>query len=181
MPVMPLQQNFMLMATYNQWMNDNLYDVSSQLTAHQLIEDRGAFFGSVLGTLNHILVGDTIWLQRFSCHPSDFTALKPLRSQPVPKALSQILHADVSALRDARGVMDRTIIDFVAETTETDYSQALTYADTRGNPHRKNFGQLLQHFFNHQTHHRGQVTVLLSQQGLDFGVTDLLLKIEDIV
>jgi uncharacterized damage-inducible protein DinB len=65
---MPLRDNFVLMADYSRWMNEKLYAVSSCLTVAEIVEDRGAFFGSVLGTLNHILVADTLWLQRSANH-----------------------------------------------------------------------------------------------------------------
>lgn len=67
---MELQPHFALMAFYNQWMNAKVYDAASKLTAAELNEERGAFFGSIFGTLNHIVVADTIWLKRFATHPS---------------------------------------------------------------------------------------------------------------
>lgn len=66
---MSLKQHFDLLASYNQWMNSKVYEATSQLTATDLAKDRGAFFGSILGTLNHIVVGDTIWLKRFAQTP----------------------------------------------------------------------------------------------------------------
>jgi uncharacterized damage-inducible protein DinB len=70
--------------------------------------------------------------------------------------------------------LDILIINWCQEITEMNLAQNLTYTDTKGNAYQKNFGQLIQHFFNHQTHHRGQISTLLNQQGIDLGVTDLL-------
>jgi len=176
---MSLKQNFHLMADYNKWMNDNLYEISSTLPASQICEDRGVFFDSILGTFNHLLVGDTIWLKRFSDHPSQFAALNYLQSKPNPKALTEILFENFSELRDARQAMDASIIDFVHQATEADYEHPLSYRNTKGEPYCRKFGFLVHHFFNHQTHHRGQLTALLSQLGLDFGSTDLLAKIPE--
>jgi len=173
------QQSFQLMGSYNQWINNNLYEVSSSLSAAELAKDRGAFFDSILGTLNHLLVADTIWLKRFSEHPSQFAALQFLKSTPNPSALSEILHADFSYLRRARQQMDASIMDFVQQATDADYDHYLSYKNTKGTPHRKKFSFLVYHFFNHQTHHRGQLTVLLSQLGLSYGSTDLLAKIPE--
>ena len=174
---MSLMLNFQLMADYNQWMNDKIYETVASLTAEDLSEDRGAFFGSILGTLNHILVGDTIWLKRFAQHPSQFSSLKNLGSVPNPEALSEILFSDISELRGAREKMDEIIVNFVHEVSDSDYEYQLPYRNTEGKSSQRKFGFLVHHFFNHQTHHRGQLTVLLSQMGLDVGSTDLLFKI----
>ncbi|MEE9321056.1 MAG: DinB family protein [Granulosicoccus sp.] len=177
---MSLKKNHELMANYNQWMNENLYKVSSRLEPSELLADRGAFFGSILGTLSHILVGDTIWLKRFSSHPANFTSLDNLRTIQPPASLDEITHTEFSALRQARREMDATIVKFAYEVSDEEYAFNLRYQNTKGLPYCKNFGFLVQHFFNHQTHHRGQLTTLLSQAGIDSGVTDLLMKIPDV-
>lgn len=172
-------QQFKLMADYNRWMNENLYGAASALSADQLAEDRGAFFGSLLGTFNHLMVGDTVWLRRFARHPSQFPSLQYLLDIPPPRALDQILYEDFHSLRQARRSMDDAILSFVNETRESDYEQILAYQNVKGSSFRKPFGALVQHFFNHQTHHRGQVTALLSQLGIDYGTTDLLVRISE--
>ena len=68
-----------LMASYNEWMNARLYEAAGKLPAPELAADRGAFFKSVLGTLNHIVVADTAWLQRFATHPARYATLEPVR------------------------------------------------------------------------------------------------------
>lgn len=176
---MSLKHSHELMGNYNQWMNENLYKVSSSLQIPELLADRGAFFGSILGTLNHILVGDTIWLKRFSSHPANFISLGSLRVIQLPASLDETIHADFSDLWQARREMDSTIVKFVSEASDEDYAFNLHYQNTKGIPYCKNFGLLVQHFFNHQTHHRGQLSTLVSQAGLDPGVTDLLMKIPD--
>ena len=174
---MMLKQNFELMADYNQWMNKNLYEAASQLSASELAENRGAFFGSVLGTLNHILVGDTVWLKRFSKHTSLLKSLDYIRSLESPQALNSILYTEFEKLLSARIKMDSTILAFTQELTVEVLSSSLVYRNTKGVSFTRNMGALIQHFFNHQTHHRGQVTVLLNQAGIDVGVTDLLVSI----
>ena len=76
-----LLSQFLLMADYNQWMNTRLYDAAAKLSAAELERDRGAFFGSILGTLNHLAVTDIMWLQRFSAHPSNHRSLDPVRAR----------------------------------------------------------------------------------------------------
>ena len=159
---MALKQNFELMAKYNQWMNENIYSASAKLDDTELTKDRGAFFGSVLGTLNHILLGDTIWLKRFAGHPTNFNSLDYVRALPSPSALLKLMYSEFDSLKDARIKMDAVIINFSIEASELDYEQVLAYKNTKALPFEKKFAYLVQHFFNHQTHHRGQVTTLLS-------------------
>lgn len=163
-----------LLSRYKQWMNDKLYTTAAKLPAYELAEERGAFFGSLLGTLNHIMVADIVWLQRFSVHPSQHPALDAIRSMPEPQALAQILLNDFPALRTERRSLDDTIIIWCEQLTASDLNHKLKYRNMKGDAAVKNFDSLILHFFNHQTHHRGQATILLSQQGLDVGVTDLL-------
>lgn len=174
---MSLKTHFELMAGYNQWMNQSIYQTASKLSAEELSRDCGAFFGSIIGTLNHILVADTIWLKRFASHPSEPKALDYVRSLEAPRALNAILYADLDDLRNARTTMDGVIQDFVHQLTDQVLSSSLSYHNTKGERFTRNLGHLILHFFNHQTHHRGQVSTLLSQAGMDIGVTDLLVHI----
>ena len=169
-----MKSNFELMATYNQWINRNIYEAAAGLSEDEIEKDRGAFFGSIIGTLNHILVGDTIWLKRFATHEAVFPSLSYIRALEAPASLDVILYSQLSVLVEARTKMDKVIVQFSLELTDQAMASSLAYRNTKGQPFIKNFGHLLQHFFNHQTHHRGQVSVLLSQAGVDIGVTDLL-------
>ncbi len=176
---MSLQAHFMLMANYNQWMNARLYQAAAHLSAEQLRADRGAFFGSILGTLNHLIVGDIIWLKRFAHQPGHQAVLAPVVEMPMPASLDQVLFTDFALLSSRRRWLDDVICTWVGMLTDDDLALTLDYANTRGVVFRRKFSALLQHFFNHQTHHRGQVTTLLSQAGQDVGSTDLLALIAD--
>lgn len=176
---MSLKQHFELMASYNQWMNVKIYQAAGQLNASELAEERGAFFGSVLGTLNHIIVGDTIWLKRFAAHPSCSASLQEVSDLPHPTGLNQIVCADFSELQQRRIWLDKQIINWATGLREDDLDDVLSYRNTKGVAGNKRFSHLILHFFNHQTHHRGQISVLLSQSGLDIGVTDLLALIPE--
>lgn len=177
---MSVKAHFELMADYNRWMNANLYRVAAELPAEALNENRRAYFGSISGTLNHIMVGDIIWLRRFSRHPLGFPSLQPVELLPTITSLEQVLHHRFVNLRTTREKLDDVIVDFSREASEAHYDMPLPYRNTRDESHQRRFGFLVQHFFNHQTHHRGQVTTLLSQLGLDPGVTDLLALIPEV-
>ena len=94
-----------------------------------------------------------------------------------PAALDEMMAYQLAKLRIIRVELDDMILAFTDELTESLLQTSLSYHDTRGNPYTRNFGQLIQHFFNHQTHHRGQASTLLSQSGIDIGVTDFLYHI----
>jgi uncharacterized damage-inducible protein DinB len=167
------------MAGYNRWMNEKVFAAASRLSADELAAERGAFFGSVIGTLNHVMVADLIWLKRFTRHPTAHAALAPLAAIGMPTALDQPLYEDFARLRERRAWLDGVIQAWADSLTAEDIEYLLEYADTRGNHFRKRFAGLVMHFFNHQTHHRGQVTTLLSQAGVDVGETDLRALLAD--
>jgi uncharacterized damage-inducible protein DinB len=151
------------MARYNRWMNRKLYDCGAKLTDAQRKEDRRAFFKSIHGTLNHLLLTDNIWMGRFE--GKAFSA----------KSLDHELHADFAELRLAREAMDQRILDWAGALTDDALAGELRYTSiVNPAPRRMPMDLAVVHFFNHQVHHRGQVTTLLSQCGIDPGVTDLM-------
>jgi uncharacterized damage-inducible protein DinB len=170
---------FRLFAAYNQMMNQRMLEAAGKLSEEQLKDDRGAFFRSVLGTLNHILVGDIIWLQRFQLHPASERALQYLGSLDHPESLDTILFGDLQSLKAAREKIDNIIIDWIAGLSDNDLKEYLSYKNMAGSPHRKSVESLISHIFLHQVHHRGQVTTLISQSNVDFGETDILEIIDD--
>jgi uncharacterized damage-inducible protein DinB len=177
---MMMKEHFELLARYNRWMNEKIYVAAGKLTHADLHADRGAYFGSVFGTLNHIHVADTLWLKRFAKHRAAFPSLRYMASLPTPISLAQQLYPELDQLRRARIAMDDVIVDLAGEATDGDYANPLTYTNTTGRTFTKRLAPLMQHVFNHQTHHRGQITTLLSQSGIDFGVTDLaMMAIEE--
>ena len=152
-----------LLARYNRWMNERLYDVCSRLPDEERKKDRKAFFGSIHGTLNHLLLGDRLWLGRFENKPFQV------------ESLAQEFYSDFDQLRKERKLTDMQIIQWSEELSDTVLNGDLTYTSIV-NPVKRTqkMAVAVIHFFNHQTHHRGQLTTLLSQCGLDYGVTDLI-------
>jgi uncharacterized damage-inducible protein DinB len=167
------KSQLVLLSHYNRLMNERLYAAAAQLPAARQRENKGAFFESLIGTLNHILVGDILWLKRFARHPSGYKALAPLQATNDPTSLREILYLDWAELQQARDRLDRILIDWCADLKEEDLARPFSYQDLAGRPHNKHFGGLVLHLFLHQVHHRGQATTLLSQEGIDFGETDL--------
>lgn len=178
-----IKPNFEILAEYNALMNQKICESISTIPNEILWQDQKAFFGSILGTLNHLIVGDFIWLNRFNQHssyPKGFKSLAPLRDLPFPTMLTQVLYEDKESFSSHRQNLDQIIIQFIKESNASDYSKTLSYQNTKNDAFHKAFSMLLQHFFNHQTHHRGQVTTLLAQMDIDIGETDLLVLIPDL-
>ena len=156
------------MAAYNRWMNERLYELCAGIPDAERKRDRGAFFKSVHGTLNHLLVADRIWMRRFT------------GEGPVHDRLDVILHDDLAGLRAAREAEDARIEAYVGGLDEAALAGRLRYRTiVRPMEVEQPLAPALLHFFNHQTHHRGQATTLLSQAGVDVGVTDLLMLIPE--
>lgn len=172
--------HFQLLARYNAWINNKLYTATGQLSQQALCEDRGAFFPSILATLNHIAVGDIIWLKRFAEHPACTELRAAISDLQRPAALDQLLFDGFAPLQALRSRLDGHISDLVAALTESDLQHVLVYRNMSGVPAQRPYASLMLHFFNHQTHHRGQASTLLFQAGQDIGVTDLLALIADI-
>jgi uncharacterized damage-inducible protein DinB len=156
------------MARYNAEMNRRLYDAASRLTDEARRQDRGAFWGSVHGTLCHLLWADTIWMSRFDGWA---TPAATIRESPN-------LIEDFAELRAARGDADARLIDFAHKVSDDWLEGDLTWfsgAAQRELTAPRDF--LLMHVFNHQTHHRGQAHALITAAGEDTGDTDLFLLV----
>lgn len=161
-----------LMARYNRWMNAQIYTASEKLSDSERKRDRGAFFRSIHSTLNHLLWGDYMWLGRF--------IQGTLLARDYPKGTIGIdLYGNWADLKAARIAMDHDIDAWAATITQQWLENDFTwYSGLTKSTRTKPAWTLVVHFFNHQTHHRGQVTTLLSEQGIDPGATDLMLMPE---
>ena len=176
---MSTPNHFRMMAEYNGCMNARLYEVAGKLSRDDFLRERGAFFGSVMGTLNHLVVTDTMWLKRFAVHPSNPPALEPIRALPQPTALNQVLFTELAELAPRRKLIDSAIKAWAEGLTQADLDHVLHYANSKGVKSQKRMSKLVTHLFNPQTHHRGQASTLLFQAGHDVGATDLLVLIQN--
>lgn len=177
---MPSPRDLALMADYNAWMNERLYEAAAGLPEEDVAHDRGAFFGSLLGTLNHLVAADTIWLKRFAAGLPGSKVLQPVRGLADPAGLAEIVCDQLGPLRERRRMLDAILIDWMPQLDDAALAAPIAYRNMKGVPARRQLGSLLMHVYNHQTHHRGQATTLLSQAGVDVGVTDLLARIPEV-
>jgi uncharacterized damage-inducible protein DinB len=158
-----MKPHFAMMAAYNAWCNARIYEAAAQLPDEDYRADRGAFFKSLHGTLNHILVADRIWLKRFTGEGE------------VANRLDAILFESLSDLKEARRKEDERIVAYVDGLSEADIAGKIRYR-TMSSPTdiEQPLAPALMHFFNHQTHHRGQAHCLLTGFGLDAPSLDLI-------
>lgn len=177
---MTMTSHFAHLAAYNQWMNRKLYDAAAALPAERLHEHRGAFFGSVFGTLVHIVIADLIWFKRIGANRPDFASLRCLEDLPRPTSLDQHVCATLGELDAMRLKLDAAIIAFCAEVQPAQLEEPFSWTSIKGVPSTKLLGDVLLHVFNHQTHHRGQATTLFSQLGIDVGATDILVLLPEV-
>ena len=170
-----LAAQYQALARYNTWMNERLYALCATLPDEMRKEDRGAFFRSIHGTLNHLLLTDRAWLGRFTRDAGLATSLDG-SGKPIAYTgkLDQELYADFALLRRERAKTDSAIEAWVAGLTAERIATPFSYRSSAGRQWDHPLWWAVTHFFNHQTHHRGQLTTLLMQLGHDPGVTDLV-------
>jgi uncharacterized damage-inducible protein DinB len=154
------------MARYNRWQNESLYRAADSLSDAERRQQRGAFFGSIQGTLNHLLWGDRMWMSRFAGTPRPDIG--------IPGSVS--LYPDWEALKRERTAFDALIVDWADGIDAAALAGDLTwYSGAAKAQLSKPKWILVTHMFNHQTHHRGQVHCMLTQAGAKPDDTDLML------
>jgi uncharacterized damage-inducible protein DinB len=159
-----MKSRYQMFAAYNAWANARLYDAAAQLSDIDYRADRGAFFKSVHGTLNHVLVADRIWMKRFT------------GTGEHPPSLDAILHEDLASLRAARIEEDARIRQWIESRSEQDLAGTFRYRTiVQPRTVEQQLAPALDHFFNHQTHHRGQAHGLLTAITGDAPSLDLVL------
>lgn len=153
---------FQTLARYNMWANRRLLSACASLPMGTYEKERPSFFGSIHKTLNHILVADRIWLGRFE-GVSD-----------VPKTLDALLTENLEQILSARESVDKRILSFTQTLDDDRVNKVFRYNDLKGDPHAVPMVFCLAHFFNHHTHHRGQVHGMLSEEGIVPPALDLI-------
>lgn len=148
-----LKDHFRMLATYNRAANEQLLDACSRLSAEELQQPSAAPFSTIPALLEHVLASDEVWLARFQGDPS-------AKFRPGPA-----VERSLTEFHEAREAMDDRIEVFVDGLDPRTLGRALRIVNSRGES-RAPLSRFLTHMFNHQTHHRGQVQVLLRAAGV---------------
>lgn len=161
--------HFPLMARFNAWANTRIYDCAARLSDADYRADRKAFFGSIHRTLNHLLVVDRLWGGRIE------GVDRGIRS------LDEVLYDDFPALRTARVEEDKRLIDLVDGLDDAQLQKSVPYRRIIGNGMEEvRAGHMLITLFNHQTHHRGQVHIMLTQADIVPPLLDVIFFLDEI-
>jgi uncharacterized damage-inducible protein DinB len=159
---------FRTLARYNRWANERLYGACAKLTADEFAASRPAFFGSIQGTLNHLVAGDRAWLDRLEGVAA------------VVRDYDQVMAEDFESLSRARAEHDARIIVLVDDLGPEELAETLYYTTIAGDRAETPTHWVLAHMFNHQTHHRGQAHGLLSQTGVAPPPLDLTIFLREL-
>lgn len=157
-----MKDHFVYFARYNRWANETLYAALAVLSAQAFQAERGVFFGSYCGTLNHILVGDQVWLRRL-CGEG-----------PAADRLDAVLYPEFEVLAEGRRREDERLIRVVQGWSEAELAAEVEYSNMAGERFSQPRSLILAHLFNHQTHHRSQAHTLLCQDGFEAPPLDLI-------
>jgi len=158
---------FRMLARYNRWANERLYAACAKLSPEEFAKERRAFFGSIKGTLNHLLAGDRAWMARIEGTAHDI------------RSYDQILFDDFASLARARTMDDARLIALVDDLGDDELSSVLYYTTISGARSETPTDLVLAHVFNHQTHHRGQVHDQLSQTDVAPPPLDLIFYLRE--
>ncbi|SJZ44375.1 Uncharacterized damage-inducible protein DinB (forms a four-helix bundle) [Oceanospirillum multiglobuliferum] len=149
-----MQQHLAKLSRYHRWATEKLFESVSLLSDEQYRQDAGLFFGSVHGTLNHLLLVDQLWHARIEGIPYPVTDL------------SHEIESNAKALETALLAQCNTWFQTCATVTERRLSKAIEYRNIAGQKAEINLDDLLIHVFNHGTHHRGQISAVLVEHGV---------------
>lgn len=168
-----LVKNFQRMSAYNQRINEQLMSSCTSLSNVELNQESHSFFSSIISYWNHILFGDLIMLKRLASNNISKITLDDFIGLPTPKSPKDIYYSEFTELVTLRRKVDVLINTYCDNLTDEACEKLVNYTSTEGKVITKVVADITQHLFNHQTHHRGQLTCVLSQLGVDYGCMDL--------
>ena len=166
-----MDKNFLtLFARYNKTVNEKMNGLIKTLSREEWEKELGGYFKSVRELCSHIYICDFNWLKRFS-KLQDFQTFREGFFSREPYSFKEELFRDMGEYLTKRPELDEKIIAFTTEISDADINSLLKYIDSHGNPYELNFGGLVMHSFNHDTHHRGMISLYLEMLGRenDFG------------
>ena len=167
------KDTLVLLAKYNSAANEKMDAVIKTLSPQDWGKDLGGYFKSVRGLCSHLYLCDFNWLKRFS-KLRDFTVFKEPSFARDPYSFTEVLFEDMNEYLTMRPELDGKIAAFTNEVNDGDLNLLLKYTDSRGNSYERIFGGLVMHSFNHDTHHRGMISLYLEMLGKENDFNSLM-------
>ena len=167
------KDSFIHLAQYNAQANRHIFEACALLTSQARNRDAGSYFGSIMGILNHTIVADYFWLNRFKPVLPESKVLGDPRITPENLSWTHPLHGDFTEMRKDRGFVDGRILAWIEECPEPLYSRTFDYVNSAGETKNAIVGRALNFLFQHQTHHRAQISQILDATGLPNNPLDL--------
>jgi len=158
------KDTLVLWAKYNKAANEKMDALIKPLSPEQWDKNLGGFFKSIRGLCSHLYICDFNWLKRFS-KLGDFPVFKEALFSREPYSFSEILFENMGEYLEKRLVLDEKIMAFANELADDDLNKLLKYTDAKGNAYERNFSGLVMHSFNHDSHHRGMISLYLEMLG----------------
>jgi uncharacterized damage-inducible protein DinB len=168
-----VKELYVMLAEYNTHANNVLFGVLEKAPPELLTRDARSYFGSILGILNHVLRSDLGYMNRFRASPYGFVSLSAPAAQFDPATAPKQLYDSFAGLRERRQQVDSVFGAFAAELTEDVLTRELRYANPRGEQESFVIAEVLLHLFNHETHHRGQVSQILDAAGIEHDFSNI--------
>jgi len=171
-----MRELFQLLAEYNKQTNQEVLGILEGLPQEKLSKDLGSYYSSILGIMNHILITDTTWIRRFANNLPELNVVTPQLPMFELKTWKDIVWNSLSIFKPVRTSVDEVIGQVFRLVSEDKYNLKMKYQDYKGQEQHKTVWYAFLHFFNHQTHHRGQVAVLLDQLSVENDFSNLIWK-----
>ncbi len=169
-----MKEIFLLLADYNSLTNREMIGILEKLPAEKLTQDAGSFYKSILGLVNHIMLSDLTWLERFARPWPELESVKKRLPAIKFQKLTDLVWNSLEACKAARLELDETIRRAFRTIEDGHYEEVLSYKNFRGEEQNKIAWRAFLHMFNHQTHHRGQVALLLDQFKVENDYSNLI-------
>ncbi len=176
-----MQYALHLLSRYNQRVNNNILSILDSLDQNSLSEPRKVYFDSIIGTLNHNLFADSSWMLNLSKYNlPEVQAVVPRIPKMHFENFTSVPYESLGQFRPLRVAMDSILVDFIDLVPQSRLEEYIDYVDWENKSHSYRLGSLLMHLFNHQTHHRGTISALLDQMGIENDFSNILLMLGDI-
>jgi uncharacterized damage-inducible protein DinB len=171
-----MKELFQLLSKYNAQTNAEMMGILEKLSAEQITNDVRSYYGSILGLLNHTLVTDVMWLKRFYNQFPELDTIKPKLPEFTMKGMKDIIWPSLPALKPIRSAVDEAIQKACEMISEKQYGSIIKYKSWDGKAMQKTVWLVFLHLFNHQTHNRGHISLILDQMAVDNDYSGILNK-----